>query len=167
MLKLIIAASISSFFAGLFGVSWDEVDEKVLVEFPTVQNITVDQLLADLQRADQASPLLFDVREPDEFLVSHLQQATNLKSAADIAAVTPDKNAPIVVYCSVGYRSAGVAADLQEMGYTNVRNLEHSLFAWANKGYPMVNAAGDTDSVHPFNRSWGQLVNKPLRSYVP
>ena len=167
MLKLIIAASVSSFFLGLFGVTWDEVDSKIANEFPTVEFISGDELLNEIQTAGSAVPILFDVREGDEFAVSHLTSAKNLATGAAIAEVVPNKNAPIVVYCSVGYRSAGVAAELQQLGYTNVRNLHHSLFEWANNGYPMINELGATPQVHPFNRAWGALVDKSLRSYAP
>ncbi len=113
----------------------------------------------------QALATLFDVREPEEFGVSHIENALNLGTAEQIAAVIVDTGAPIIVYCSVGYRSAGVAERLQEMGFTNVLNLQHSLFEWANHGYPMVNAMGRTTRVHPFNRPWGALVEESLHSY--
>ena len=48
------------------------------------------------------------------------------------------KDAPIVTYCSVGYRSGKMAERLQAAGYTNVRNLEGSIFKWANEHRPLV-----------------------------
>jgi len=167
MTKLIIAASITAFLSGLFGVTWDEVDTRIATEFPSVEFVSSDELLQSVNESAQQAPLLFDVRDAEEFAVSHLTNAANLMSGAAIASVVPDKNAPIVVYCSVGYRSAGVAAELEQLGYTNVRNLHHSLFEWANKGYPMTNALCDTQQVHPFNRTWGTLVDKSLHSYAP
>lgn len=166
MTKIIIAAAFSSFFLNLFGVSWEQVDEKIATEYPSVAFISVLQLQDAMQGATN-SAVLFDVREPEEFAVSHIARSINLATAAEIASVIHDKDAPIIVYCSVGYRSAGVAEQLQQLGFTNVRNLQHSLFAWANSGYPMVNAEGSTPLVHPYNRSWGALVEKSLRSYVP
>jgi hypothetical protein len=58
-----------------------------------------------------------------------------------------------------------VADELKTLGYTNVRNLHHSIFAWADQGLPMVNAGGRTEKVHPFNRAWGRLVNRELHDY--
>lgn len=167
MMKLLIAASLSSFLAGLFGVNWEDVDSKIAEEYPTVAVISANELLEEISSNTSSSLLLFDVRAPEEFAVSHLAAARNFVSSEEIAAVVQDKTAPIVVYCSVGYRSAGVAAQLQQLGYNNVRNLHHSLFEWANSGYPMVNARGATPLVHPFNRAWGALVAEPLRSYQP
>ena len=156
---LVMLASLFSWF----GVNWDAIDARIEREFPGVPFIEQSALA----QTSGAAPLLFDVREPEEFAVSHLPGAHNLDTARAIAAETPDKAAPIVVYCSVGYRSAAVAAELQALGYENVRNLRHSIFGWANSGLPLVNAAGPTDKVHPYNAVWGSLVDSALRSYSP
>jgi rhodanese-related sulfurtransferase len=169
MLKLIAAASLSSFFFGLFGVSWESVDEKIEREFPAVQLVSTESLRARYDEPEGGLPLIIDVREGDEFRVSHLRNALNLESPEAIEALLDErglgKDTEIIVYCSVGYRSASTAAVLQERGFTRVRNLQHSLFEWANKGYPMTNASGRTDKVHPFNRAWSVLVDESLHAY--
>ncbi len=169
MLKLIATASLSSFFFGLFGVSWESVDEKIEREFPAVQALSTDELLARYETAEDSLPLIIDVREESEFRVSHIGSALNLHTADAIASLIDQKglgkDAEIIVYCSVGYRSASVAAGLQERGFTRVLNLEHSLFEWANKGYPMINSNGDTDKVHPFNKAWSVLVDDSLQAF--
>ncbi|PCI81434.1 MAG: hypothetical protein COB20_01960 [SAR86 cluster bacterium] len=169
MFELIAAASVSSFFFGLFGVSWESVDEKIEREFPGVESVATDVLLARYEVSDENLPIIIDVREDGEFRVSHLINALHLESAAAISEVIVErglsKDTEIIVYCSVGYRSASVAADLQERGFTQVLNLEHSLFEWASNGYPMINASGSTDKVHPFNRAWSVLVDDSLHAY--
>lgn len=169
MIKLIAAASISSFFFGLFGVSWESVDEKIEREFPGVQSVSTDVLLTRYEAAGAKLPIIIDVREDGEFLVSHLDDALHLQSAEAISDVIAErglsKDTEIIVYCSVGYRSASVAADLQERGFTQVLNLQHSLFEWASKGYPMTSASGSTDKVHPFNKAWSVLVDESLHAY--
>lgn len=163
MIKLLFAASISSFIFGFFGVSWDSVDKKIGSEFPSVQFISTDDLLK--MRLAEQSMHLFDVRDADEFAVSRLQGATNRSKSQEIADLVLDKKAPIVVYCSVGYRSAAIASELESMGYSNVLNVRHSIFEWAEKGYPMVSGSGDADTVHPFNRAWGSLIDTSLHEY--
>ena len=169
MIKLIAAASVSSFFFGLFGVSWKSVDGKIEREFPSVQTVSTDVLLMRYEAADVKLPIIIDVREIGEFRVSHLDEALHLESAEAIFNVLADrglsKDTEIILYCSVGYRSASVAADLKERGFTQVLNLEHSLFEWANKGYPMTSASGSTDKVHPFNKAWSVLVDEALHAY--
>ncbi len=167
MQYFIISASISSFILGFFGVSWDDVDRKIEEEFPAVEFISVDALQSQFLTRPQQLPLIIDVREAGEFAVSHLTDAINLESGAEISNLVSDKNRPIVVYCSVGYRSAAVAAELEALGYSSVRNLRHSLFEWADKGLPMENLQGQTKLVHPYNRVWGSLVSTELHSYSP
>ena len=69
------------------------------------------------------------------------------------------------MYCSVGYRSVSIAADIIERGFIQVLNLKHSLFEWANKGYPMTSESGGTDKIHSFNTAWGVLICESLRAY--
>ncbi|PCJ23226.1 MAG: sulfurtransferase [SAR86 cluster bacterium] len=165
MIQLIVTASIFSFISGFFGVNWSAVDEKIELEFPRVEFVSTAVLIQQYQDLDSGFPLIIDVREQDEFRVSHLQNALNLETADSVARLYEDKDTPIIVYCSVGYRSARVAEGLSQLGYTNVLNLHHSIFEWANKGYPMVNNDGETKKAHPFNRAWGALLDEPLRSY--
>ena len=169
MFKLIAAASVSSFFFGLFGVSWESVDAKIQSEFPGVQSVSTDVLFAWYEASDFKRPIIIDVRKDGEFRVSHLDDALHLESAEAISSVISErglgKDTEIIVYCSVGYRSASVAAELQARGFTKVLNLEHSLFEWANKGYPMTSASGSTDKVHPFNKAWSVLVDDSLHAY--
>jgi rhodanese-related sulfurtransferase len=46
-------------------------------------------------------------------------------------------NAPIIVYCSGGYRCALVADALQQMGYTQVYSLMNGLKDWLDSGFSM------------------------------
>lgn len=168
MIKTWLIISAASFFLELFGVSWESVDDRIAREYPRVSELAVSDLHARLQQSGSgSSPVLVDVREPEEYRVSHLPEARNLVTAAAIADHYPDRNTEIVVYCSVGYRSAGVARQLQEMGYARVQNLRHSIFAWANQGLPLVNDNGTTDKVHPFNRAWGSLLDESRHQYQP
>ena len=167
MTKFLIAYSMSSFFFGLFGVSWDSVDRKIQSEYPDISYMSTSELQQHYQFGENQLPVIVDVREIEEFQVSHLHNALNLITSDEIASTVSDKDAAIVVYCSVGYRSAGIAQQLQQLGYTNVRNLRHSIFEWAENGYELSNALGDTEKVHPFNRAWGSLVDSQLHSYTP
>ena len=73
----------------------------------------------------------------------------------------------IVTYCSVGYRSAGVAQRLRAAGFTQVYNLEGSLFRWANEGRPLYRGDTLVHQVHPYDRVWGTLLKEELRAYIP
>ena len=58
-------------------------------------------------------------------------------------------NRRIVVYCSVGYRSSELAEFLMKTGFTEVYNLEGSIFRWANEGRPVYRAEERVRVVHP------------------
>jgi hypothetical protein len=76
-------------------------------------------------------------------------------------------DAPIVVYCSVGYRSARIAERLREQGFTNASNLEGSIFRWANEGRPVYRDSTEVDAVHPYDRTWGTLLDDRYHADEP
>jgi len=112
--------------------------------------------------------VLFDAREKREFAVSHLPRARwvgyddfALTRVADVP-----KTAPIVVYCSVGYRSEKVGEKLKAAGFTNVRNLYGSLFEWVNQGNLVVDSTGKpTRRVHAYSRTWGIWLKQGEKVY--
>ena len=141
-------------------LDWDQVNTKIESKFPSVENISIQQLYTK----DPAEILLIDVREDEEYAVSHIPGAQNVTEPKAIAALALQEKKNVVVYCSVGYRSAKIAQELEKLGVKNVVNLEGSIFAWANAGFPLVNQAGTTRTVHSFNEHWGQLLNETVPS---
>jgi rhodanese-related sulfurtransferase len=82
---------------------------------------------------------LVDVREDNEWARGHLPGAVHLGKGIierDIEEALPDKDAPLVLYCGGGFRSALVADNLQKMGYTNVISMDGGWRGWTTAGYP-------------------------------
>ncbi len=136
----------------------EKFDKKVsqLINF-SVPVISPDQL-KDMQ--DEA--IVFDTREPKEYKVSHIPGAKLLgyKKMDKSQLKGIDKDTPIVVYCSVGYRSEKIGEKLQKMGYTNVYNLYGSLFEWVNEGNGVVDENGEkTKKVHTYNKKWSKWLD--------
>lgn len=144
-----------------FAPSWQSINDDIARKFPEVKNISTDRL-AQILGGEYI--YLIDVRQPEEFAVSSIKGAVNIVSPKDITTSHDDL---IIVYCSVGYRSAKFASQLQQAGYTRVYNLHGSIFDWANKGYPLYQNAGLTNYVHPFDDKWGKLLKKKFHSYTP
>ncbi len=143
---------------------WEQLKQEIRDSFPNVQAWTVEELKNELDRGGR--PLLLDVRSRDEFEVSHLRGA---QWAPDVSAATQildqyQGQAPCIVYCSVGYRSARLADELSQSGRENVLNLEGSIFEWANAGYAVVRGTAEVDEVHPYDRDWGELLERELWS---
>ncbi len=105
--------------------------------------------------------LLLDARPKEEYKVGYIPGAKhigypNLK--LELLAEYPE-DTPIVVYCSVGYRSDMVGRTLQKKGFKKVYNLYGSIFEWVNQGYPIIDEQGDTTRrLHTYNRSWSKWV---------
>ena len=77
------------------------------------------------------------------------------------------KNDPIVVYCSVGYRSARLAHWLAGQGYTTFRNLTGGIFQWANDDRPVFRDDRPVTEVHPYDQRWGLLLESRYRADAP
>lgn len=77
-----------------------------------------------------------------------------------------DKTDKIVVYCSVGVRSAQFAEKLQQAGYPNVYNLNGSIFEWANENRPLYQGQQQVTQVHPYNSFWGKLLVPNYRAKI-
>ncbi len=125
--------------------------------------------LISVSDARQQTDLIFlDTREKKEYAVSHLPNARwvgyddfDLHRVADLPKV-----ARIVTYCSVGVRSEKIGEKLLAAGYTNVHNLNGSLFEWVNQGYPVVdNRALPTNRVHAYSRLWGIWLRRGDKIY--
>lgn len=74
-------------------------------------------------RKDQG--IWIDVREPEEFEQGHISGAKNIpvgRIAQEITRISPDKNAPLNLYCRSGRRSEAALQVLKKLGYTHVAN---------------------------------------------
>lgn len=107
------------------------------------------------------SGILLDARENEEFMVSHIPNAIQIGFDDWDQTVLDDiaKDTPIIIYCSIGYRSEKIGEKLIEQGFTNVKNLYGSIFEWANRGYTLVDSKGKpTQNIHGYNRLWGYWI---------
>ena len=148
--------------------TWAGLETRIAKTFPDVPSIDTATLSELIQ--DPLQPVvLIDVREADEFAVSHLEsavRATSIEQAAALADNAPE-GATIVAYCSVGYRSAALVAKLQERGLAGVFNLEGSIFRWANEDRPLYRGELPVRQVYPFDESWGTLLQAERQAYSP
>ncbi|MFD1062196.1 rhodanese-like domain-containing protein [Winogradskyella litorisediminis] len=116
----------------------------------------------------KSNPIILDTREPIEYEVSHLKDAICVGyDKFDLKKVTetiPDKDQPIVVYCSLGIRSETIGKKLQKAGYNNVYNLYGGIFEWKNKGFEVYNSKEQqTDSIHTFSKTWSKWLRKGIK----
>jgi molybdopterin/thiamine biosynthesis adenylyltransferase/rhodanese-related sulfurtransferase len=106
-----------------------------MTDQPTPAFRDVDTVEA-VRLADEGFHVL-DVREQSEWDAGHVAGATLLplgEVVARIAEVAPDRDAPLLVHCAVGGRSARAASWLAQLGYTNVVNLKAPITQWKDRG---------------------------------
>jgi rhodanese-related sulfurtransferase len=102
-----------------------------------IRETNVQDVMKQLDAGEKI--ILVDVREESEWARGHLPGAVYMGKGVierDIEQKVPDKNAPLVLYCGGGFRSALAAENLQKMGYTNVVSMDGGWKGWIGAGYP-------------------------------
>jgi rhodanese-related sulfurtransferase len=94
---------------------------------------------------------LLDVREDDEWAAGHIDGALHIPMSRFVATLAESPqalptDAPIVVVCAVGARSAQVTAWLNQHGY-QARNLTGGMHAWDAARRPMSSDTGARPTV--------------------
>ncbi|MFD2999614.1 rhodanese-like domain-containing protein [Pontibacter toksunensis] len=127
----------------------------------SVPQLSPTELLGLLQRV-KYKPLLLDTRSLQEYKVSHLSDSWFIAYDDFHVSQLKDvpKDTPIILYCSVGYRSERIGEQLQQAGYHNVKNLYGGIFEWINQGYPVYNKKGKTNQIHAYSSTWGVWLQK-------
>ncbi len=102
-----------------------------------IREVSAEEVHRDLRAG---KPLrLVDVREREEVMDGYIPGAALIpRGFLELnieEEVTPDRKAPIVLYCAGGNRSALAARDLQQMGYTNVSSMIGGFKGWKDGGF--------------------------------
>ena len=107
--------------------------------------LSVQQLRAGLSKAPsmaQKGFMLIDVRSPEEHVGGFIPGTDfnidfrEIKTRHREIGVQTDEH--IVVYCQSGHRSNIAAETLADLGYTHVYNVNGSMNAWVEAGFPVA-----------------------------
>jgi len=103
---------------GAGGAGGEEAEAQTPASWRTISAEEAMQIMSDTPGF-----ILVDVRTEQEYQEAHIEGAILIPSG-DIETLAesmlPDKDATILIYCRSGGRSAGAAATLAGMGYTNI-----------------------------------------------
>jgi phage shock protein E len=109
--------------------------------------LTVQQLRAGLSKAPsmaQKGFVLIDVRSPEEHAQGFIPGTDFNIDFREMKArhreISAQLSDHIVVYCQSGHRSNIAAETLADLGYSHVYNLNGSMNAWQEAGYPVETA---------------------------
>src|SRR6476661_3559616 len=83
--------------------------------------------------------IVLDVREPDEYDQGALPRALHIPRGhleSQVEGRIPNHDAPVVVYCAGGVRSAFAVRTLQDLGYTDVVSMAGGFGRWKDEGRP-------------------------------
>ncbi len=137
----------------------------IAARFPGVDWVDTETFAKWLERPRDERLLVLDVRTEDEYAVSHIEGARRLDpDEPDVASLQITPEDTVVVYCSVGYRSAAVVEQLERAGVHDVYNLEGGVFGWASEGRPVYRGEERVTEVHPYDRLWGRFLREDLRA---
>ena len=91
--------------------------------FDFLKGPDINQGVKEYSTTDGA--VLLDVRTPDEYRQGHIPGSKNvpLQSIDKVTVMINNKATPIFVHCLSGARSRQAAAVLQQMGYSDVKNI--------------------------------------------
>ena len=85
-----------------------------------------DITLEELKQKQIDGAEVIDVRNKREYEEGHIEGSINVPEYEineDFKNIIINKNKPIIIYCSSGYRSKSAYKKLKNMGYTEVYNL--------------------------------------------
>ncbi|MCB1088888.1 MAG: hypothetical protein KDM63_17765, partial [Verrucomicrobiae bacterium] len=142
--------------------SLDTLEAEIVRDFPDVEHVTSAELA--LWQGSEPGLLLIDCRKPEEYAVSRIPGAVNLRTAGEVSAYLEQNHlqpARIVSYCAVGWRSAKLTRALTREGIPNAVNLRGAIFHWANEDRPLEKPDGTPAStVHPVHEIWSGLLKE-------
>jgi len=90
---------------------------------------------------DEPDVTVIDVRTPEEFATSRLENAElfDIASPDFIEMIsTLDASGRYAVYCRSGNRSAVATVAMRDLGFTDVVELGGGILEWESAGYPTV-----------------------------
>lgn len=161
----------------------ESVINRVSKKYPDVTQLTTEAWSTIYDNEQSEGWLIFDVRQLEEFEVSHLKNAIRISPDSSYDEVIStllswrrdlgSNPTNVLFYCSVGFRSSHLIDKLNKQGGAEKKfrfhNLEGGLFRWVNDGYHIKHPssfiepkdrASDRPSelVHPYNWWWGRLL---------
>ena len=101
-----------------------------------MKEISVQELKEKIDNGEDFQ--LIDVREDFEYEVSNLGGLLIPLGGILIEADKVARDKFVVVQCRSGKRSAAAIMQLEQLGYTNLYNLQGGILAWANEIDPTI-----------------------------
>ena len=125
------------------GIGWSRIRPK-----PEIVNIDAVEVY---DRVRSGSVLLLDIRRPEEWALTGLADGAvplDMRRRDFIEALSalagPDRSQPVALICAAGVRSAHMARQLEQAGFTTILNVPEGMTGssagpgWLRRGLPRV-----------------------------
>lgn len=96
------------------------------------------QIVALKLKDNKKDFVLVDIRPAEERKICFIKGDIHVPAEQFEKKIKELKDKEIVVYCRTGIRSAILAEELNNKGYTNIKNLFGGIHAWADKVDPSI-----------------------------
>ena len=110
------------------------------LEAPGISLVSASEAY-DITTAPPANLVVLDVRTPEEFDEGHLADAINIdfyEADFSLNLEALDKDVPYVLYCRSGNRSGTTAAQMRDLGFSEVYEVDGGILSWLDSGLPLV-----------------------------
>lgn len=144
------------------GYALGQVEPDAYARFLQTQDIALEVPLVQAQDVDLDHYVILDTRPKAEFKISHIPGALRMGYSPRNPHLLEglDKDQPVLVYCTIGWRSGKVGKWLQSQGFTQVYNLEGGIISWANAGLTLENAQAPTEEVHTYGKRFAPFLTQ-------
>ncbi|WAR45230.1 rhodanese-like domain-containing protein [Methylomonas rapida] len=108
---------------------------------------SISPLIAVTKMNDDRTHVI-DVREPNEFLKSHIENAINIplgKLEEKLPTLEKYKTHPVIVTCQTGARSVPACKTLTKAGFEQVFNMTGGMQSWEDNKLPIKISSKNKD----------------------
>lgn len=108
---------------------------------------SISPLIAVTKMNDDRTQVI-DVREPNEFLKSHIENAINIplgKLEEKLPTLEKYKTHPVIVTCQTGARSVPACKTLTKAGFEQVFNMTGGMQSWEDNKLPIKISSKNKD----------------------
>jgi len=141
-----VAALIAAGCGGSAGTTADAADQAPEATESASDETEGIRLVSALEGAAiQSNPpdnlVILDVRTPEEFAEGHLDGAVMIDFYRDDFAdqlAQLDPNVPYLLYCRSGNRSGQTTTIMEQLGFTDVADVDGGILTWAQADLPTV-----------------------------
>lgn len=117
-----------------------EAEAPVVNETPA-KELSAKEAAALIKNPPAEGLIIVDVRTPQEFAAGHIEGAKNMDyfgPQLERQLLQLNRQAPTLIYCNSGNRSAGALDIVRQMGFTKVYHLTKGIEEWKAEDRPLV-----------------------------